>query len=409
MVYTTFKRLTQCYTRLTQWNTEILERMARKRVTGVTSDDVEFGTADLGNRYTKGMVTGHKNTAVSYPNTVVVFDESQWRQIAKRAQYTDERARNTKTFAFRKRDGSKDMVYVAVGEQAEQRGRRRIMTQEIKYDYDSYWGAQICSFLLDHWPNGHDNLVLGVAHPTRSFAQLDKLMDETVGHHYVLLPNGDKVKWTVREMVPWDEPVGGILSWAERETAQFNSFDIRNGDTILVTDIGGGVTSYTKVIYDKTSTGQIKLTPIYEDAELLSIGMGIRDVLERLRGILKSDHEEFYGMKDVSDRMLEEGIMYGEIRLKGVPINVVPEVERAEAQLLDQMETLYLNDLNGGRDFPVIVNTGGGMHAYYDRLVKELYNHPSVDVATDTSRIHFANMNGGDVMFVNWITSKRRT
>lgn len=339
-------------------------------------------------------------------NSVAVISEKRWKQEQARYGYSKNRFPNTQLLAVRSRENREKWIYVAVGDHARNFGVPKDMTEEIKYDYDSYWGAITCSQLLNLYPEGCEHVILALAHPTKSFGQRNKMIESSLGKHYVQTIDGKRIRFIVREILPWDEPIGGIVSWTETDTFRYNAQDLRRNDRILVVDIGGGVTSFTRVVVDYERSGSMILIPVYDQNESPSISIGQRNVLDRLREDLLDNHDSFAGMKGIYDDMLEEGIRTGKIHISGEPVDVNENVERAEIELMDQIRTRYRNDLEGGRSFKLIVTTGGGMHAYHDRL-REMWTHPHVFTACDLSFIHRANLNGGDEIFRQWLMRQR--
>ena len=177
---------------------------------------------------------------------------------------------------------------------------------------------------------------------------------------------------------------------------------------LLVVDIGGGVTSFTRIVVDLDYNGKIVFQPVYDSQLSPSFGIGVRQVMDRLRSELAEGHEAFAAMKNITDDMLEQGISTGCIRLKGQDVDVSENVMQAEYQLLDQIELVYNQSMDAGRPFDVIITTGGGMHSYHDRLRDEVWNHPNVESAGHIERIHFANLIGGNEMTRQWIEAESR-
>lgn len=374
------------------------------------SDSISFVTADWGNRRLKQMITGDRMTTTEMENSVVVIPESDWQKKLQRAKYNPAQFYRTQVFGFAGRDASgrrtDEMIYCMVGDSAKHHGKVKAMTEEIKYDYNRYWGAIVCSQLLELFPDGNDQVVLALAHPTKSIGQRDLMIASTLGRHYVQRVDGTRVKFVVREVLPWDEPVGGIIRWTESLEAQYNSYSLKRGQVILVTDIGGGVTSFTRVVVDYDVNKRLELRPIYDQTQSPSIGMGVRTVMDKLRVTLSEDHEAFAGMKNITDDMLEQGLREGVIDLSGVPVDVTKQREFAEYEFLDQIEALYENNLDRGRFAALVCDTGGGMNIYHNRLL-DIYHHPYVQLAGDMSVIHLANLHGGDEIFRQWITRER--
>lgn len=368
--------------------------------------DAELLTQDLGNRGLKQMRTGMRTEATSVENSVVPLSSTQWNDYVERFKSSPDRYRNTSLFGFKGR-GEDRYYYVAVGDHAKQFGSVRSITGEMKYDYDFYWGAVINSQLLKALPNGHSNIVVGIAHPTKSIGQRREMLMATGGRHSVILPNGKEVGFFVREAVPWDEPVGGIIRWCEGLEASYNSLDLRPGSMLLVVDIGGGITSFTHVFVERDDRGKLVFNPVYDQTRSPSIDIGIRNVMDRLRIELVQNHPKFKGMKHINDDMLERGIAEGFINISGEDVDVAKFVRIAESELTDKIAGVYTQHLDSGRPYQGIICTGGGMHSYFERLKSHMWGHKSVFSAGDLRQIHFANLFGGDEIFRQWIERKK--
>lgn len=373
---------------------------------GRFSESIRFVTADWGNRFLKQQLTGDRTSFTVMQNSVSVMSAARWKQAVDRFGYSTNRFPNTQVFGFRSREDKNKVIYVAVGDHARNFGIQKDMTEEIKYDYDLYWGAITCSQLLTLFPDGNEHIVLALAHPTKSFGQRNTMIRSSLGKHHVFTVDDREVRFVVREVLPWDEPVGGIVAWANQPATRYNVRDLRQNDRLLVVDIGGGVTSFTQVLVDY-STGAMRMLPVYEPDDSPSASIGQRHVLDRLRDDLRDNHEGFAGMKNIYDDMLEEGIRTGYIYLSGEPVDVSENRERAEMSLMDTIRTIYRQRLEGGRPFKAIITTGGGMHTYHERLLPE-WKHKHVETASDLDFIHRANLNGGDLIFHEWIDRQRR-
>lgn len=377
---------------------------------------IAFLVADWGNRLLKQMLLGKFDTVSVMENSVAFLDKSTWDKMQARYKRNPQQFTNTLLFAFKQRhpklaDGSKAVEkwsYVAVGDGVRHIARPTMMTEEIKYNYNTYWGAIVCSQLLRMFPKGHDHIVIGLAHPTKSFSVLDDIMMATLKSHHVETIEGERVSFKVREVMPWDEPVGGVVFWGRTEEAQSNMLDLKAGNEILVVDVGGGISSMTRVVVQYDNQKLIQFHPVYSQERSPTIPMGVRNVMERFRIILASDHSDFKGMKEISDDMIDEGLRTGQITLSGDPVDVSNERMQAEAELLDLMENAYQNKLDKGRPFRVIITTGGGMHSYHDRLKNEMLGHNYVKCSSELLElVHFANMRGGDLIMQDWVTTQQ--
>jgi hypothetical protein len=375
-------------------------------------EQIGYLTADLGNRLLKLMKAGEFDSVTVTDNTVAYVDKSVWDKHMGRFKNNPNRFPDTVIFAHKLRgkdeNGKTKLLdewkQVAVGAYATEFGRSKHMTQEIKYDYNQYWGAVICSQLLRAYPNGHRHVVIGLAMPVKSFAHREQMIAATLGKHVVMNEAGHEITFIVREVLPWDEPVGGIVRWAAKSQADYNEREFRRGDKIMVADIGGGITSLNTVVVDFEDK-RLKLIPSYDEERSPTIEMGIRNVMDKFRTLLLDEHPSFYGMKRLEDGQLEEGLRTGIIRLSGKPVDVTELRARAEYGLIDQIEVKYKDKMDEGRPFVLLVCVGGGMSTYFNRLKDEIWKHPAVEAAEGEMLdfIHLANLYGGDEIFRQWL------
>lgn len=393
---------------------EFQHRIATRFGKAGAVDDPVFVVADWGNAFWKQQLCGDARTRTVMANRIAVIDESQWEQTCRRAKFNSHRFSDTLLFGVRSRAQNKDdrhMMYVAAGNSAGNYGAPMVMTDDIKYDYNLYWSKVVAANLLRLFPEGHNNIVIALAHPMKSIGQRELMMDLTGGTHTVVTVSGKTVKFVVREVLPWDEPVGGAVAWAIGQTGDdlaYNKYGLRPGDMVMLSDTGGGVSSMNRLQVDYDNDSRLIFVPVYNPRQSPTIEAGVVHVEQNLRDILLQDRSEFRGMASNLDaRMLSEGIRTGRITLSGgTAVDVSAEVRMAESVLLEPLFKTYNGSMAGGRPFRVIVGSGGGQHLYHERFINELYQHSTVELAAPLAVIHFANLIGGDVMMRQWIEAE---
>lgn len=391
---------------LTNEQKEWLERFVHR-----FGEDAALGLGDYGNWAYKQQLAGRPEKRTLMLNRIARINESQWEHYRQRALYSSERFSNTVLFGLKERktpgNTERKTSYVAVGDFAENYATPITMTDDIKYDYNAYWGIVIASNLYRMFPNGHSNIVLAVAHPMKSVGQRELMMKLTLGHHTIETIDGKTVKFTVTEVLPWDEPMGGAVAWASGSTGDdlvYNKYDLKPGDMVMCHDIGGGISSMNRLQVDYDPNGRLIFVPVYNQRLSPTIEYGLRDVQLALRDILLQDRKEFLGMgPNLTINMVNEGIATGSISISGKPVPVHEERDAAESVLLSPTIAAYNGPMGGGRPFKAIITTGGGMHIYHNRFIKELYNHGTVDPCVSLMNIQWANPVGGDVIFEQWV------
>lgn len=383
---------------------------------------VAFAIADWGNAFWKQSllddVEAPARTVMA--NRITIIDDTQWEQIRRRAKFSQQRFANTQLLGVVERRSKDDKakgdkterrtVYFAAGDFAHNFGTPLVMTDDIKYDYNLYWGKVVAANLLRLFPDGHDNIVLAVAHPMKSIGQREHMMSLTLGKHTVKTMDNRTLTFVVREVLPWDEPMGGAVAWASGETGSdlvYNKHELRPGDMIMLNDTGGGVSSMNRLQVDFDEQGRLIFIPVYNIRLSPTIEAGVVHVEENLRDILLQEHKDFRGMgQNLTPTMLSEGIRKGHITLSSGKVDVKAHVRQAESVLLEPLTKAYNGAMAGGRPFRVIVSSGGGQHNYHERFLRELYNHNTVETAVPLNQIHWANLNGAKIIMRQWIEAE---
>lgn len=379
---------------------------------------IGYLNADWGNRFLKQMQAGKAATITTMENLVLDLNKTAWENQTSRYQNRPSDFDDTLLFSVKERKAgekkpAKDSEWLPcmVGNAAKHHGKPKAQTGEVKYRYD-YFGKVACANFLRQWPNGHEHIVLHVAHPSQSIGQVDDMLDTVLGQHKVKRVDGTEVTFIVREAIPWDEPSGGIVSFLTSEKGQYNPYELRPNNLILVVDIGGGVTSLTRVLVQRDKQGKMKLQPVYDAEQSPSFDIGIRHVMDKLASELKQSHSSFKSMKkgDISDDMLEEGLQVDEdgehyITLWGDKVNVTDYVMKSDYILLDPLKSIYVDRMASGAPFRLVVLTGGGNKSL-NRQVKETLQHRYMETATELEKLYLANLYGGDEIFRQWITAQ---
>jgi hypothetical protein len=379
---------------------------------------IGYLNADWGNRLLKQMQAGKPKTVTRMENLVLDLSQTAWNQQLSRYQNRPADFDDTMLFAVKERKAdehkpSKEAAWLPcmVGDASKHHGKPKAQTGEVKYRYD-YLGKVACANFLRQWPNGHEHIVLHLAHPSQSIGQVDDMLDTVLGQHKVKKIDGKEVTFIVREAIPWDEPSGGIVSFLTGEKGQYNPHELRPRDMILVVDIGGGVTSLTRVLVQRDAQGKMKLQPIYDPVQSPSFDVGIRHVMDKFASELKDTHTKFKSMKKdaISDDMLEEGLRVDEdgehyITLWGDKVNVTEQVQKSDYFLLDTLQSLYDDRMGGGAPFRLVVLTGGGNKSLYQQVSNTL-KHPYMETAAELDKLYLANLYGGDEIFRQWVAAQ---
>ncbi len=359
-------------------------------------------------------MTGHE---IVMPNAMVketdlAFDARVRRNRARPGDYGT-------TSVFRNLKTGENVV---LGNEALMSGQPVRITGPDKYEVGAL-DNMILSALLKFAPDGHPNVIVSCAHTTDAVAYTDKMAAILNGKHSVERHDGEKVDYRVRAFIPWDEPVGGILRFAERNYVED---ELEPGEKIIVWDFGGRISSgYPAMVLPG---GRIE---VYWSVGK-SFELGIQQVFEQLVQELRGLYPDTFKMKTIPEALLEEALTQTEI-IDGQMHHFIPLRERAArgekyqqrdepakgrqrfdvtqavlnstGRILDGVRNVYVNNLNSGADIDHIVVTGGGGGRLFDMLRSEVFGYNAVHLAEEPDCMHLANLRGGLFATKVWMTT----
>lgn len=311
---------------------------------------------------------------------------------------------------------------VVLGSEPLMSGRPVRITGPEKYEY-GVLDNMILATLLKFAPDGHPNVIVSCAHTTDAVAYTDKMAAILNGKHQIQRYDGENVEYKVRAFIPWDEPVGGILRFAERNYVEDA---LEPGEQITVADFGGRVSSvYPAMVLPG---GRIE---VYWSVGR-SFDSGIQQVFEQLALELRGLYPDKFTMRTIPESLLEEALMNtevidgkthhfvslrervarGEKYQEGKddargrqPFDVTQAVLNATGFILDGVRNIYINNLNGGAEMDHIVITGGGGGRLFNMLRSEVFGYNAVHLAEEPEFIHLANLRGGKFATTVWATT----
>lgn len=359
-------------------------------------DPETFWVIDAGNSLLKDMVLGSLGKENVMTHALQQLSPASYSAMVHRAKYQLQTTRNSSVF-------EKGGLPYVVGEMATQSGTVKRVTGAAKY-VKGYWDIIVNAMMLRRWPEGHNNIVVAIAHPPDAIPYVDQMMDLIGGKHVLKNVEEKEVTFVVRECVPFDEPAGGLLRFMSLPGQEYNPHSITPGQRLLVSDIGGKISSLTPVI---VSDGY-RLEPLYENAAVFDLG--IQNVIDTLKAELKSLYpDEFKGFRQIPDNMVQEGLRTKKITLSNVPHDVDQAVLNSVARLLDELQLVYHDSMSGGRNFNHIIVSGGGGGLLFNFLANPtdgIFQHRYVHMADFAENIHLANLRGGAEAFKVWINRR---
>lgn len=290
-----------------------------------------------------------------------------------------------------------DVNYV-VGREADVSNRNRI-TGPMKYRKGAL-DVMLISALLKYFPDGHNNIIVGCAHTTDSVPYVEHIANAIRGKHEIVRYDGERVQYTVRGMIPWDEPAGGLFRFLTRPYAEYNAEDIMPDERIMVVDIGGKISSMVPAVM--LSGQQVEI----QWGEGHAFDMGIQDILFLLEAELKSLYPDTFRVRTIPPTILQEALRRdGFTRVHTTDVDVKQAVLNATAPLLNQIENTWSTQMDQMLDVRHIIVTGGGGGLLFRVLKDDIFHMfpNAVYMAEDPACIHLANLRGGKHAVSVWV------
>ena len=367
-------------------------------------DDPVFLVDDQGNTNAKSGLMGQFGYEDVIPYAIQTPSESVYKARMTRAKYRTETQDESAIFEMRLRS-NKEFAPFIVGEEAARGGQVKRITGAGKY-VEGIWDAAFCAKAIRHFPGGHNNIVLAVAHPPDAIPYIDQMMDLVGGVHKVRTLTGDIWTYVVRHVVPWDEPSGALIRFIQRNSEIGNPVNLAEGDYILVLDFGGKISSMTPVRIGKNKS----VKPLFDQAVVFNLG--IQNVLQSLEEELKALYPEvFQEFKSIPANILESALATRKVKISNKTVDVSQAVLNAIAPILDRTQGIYVDRMEGGKNFVGIVIGGGGGERLFPYLANKkdgILKHDYTYMAEEPGKLHLANLRGGMEALKVWVTTNQR-
>lgn len=367
-------------------------------------DSPVFLIDDQGNTNGKSGLMGQYGYEDVIPYAIQTPSDASYGARKTRAKYRTDAQDDSAVFEMRHRSNKEYMPYV-VGEEATRGGQIKRVTGAGKY-VEGVWDVAFCAKLLRHFPEGHNNIVLAIAHPPDAIPYVEQMMDLLGGVHKIRTIKGDELTYVVRHIVPWDEPSGALIRFIIRNSEAGNPVNLADGDYILVFDFGGKISSITPVRIGKNKT----VKPLFDQAAVFNLG--IQNVLKALEEELKSLYPDtFKEFKDVPANILESALQLKKVKISNKWVDVSQAVLNAIAPILDRTQGIYVDRMEGGKNFSGIVVGGGGGERLFPYLANKrdgILQHDFVYMAEEPGKLHLANLRGGMEALKVWVGDNQR-
>jgi hypothetical protein len=317
----------------------------------------------------------------SLPHAILYESDGAYRPRIIRYQHRQGDSDNTSVFQKVYKDGT--ILNCVVGGEA--LGLVKPRQGADKYE-PQYFDVYLCGVLSKLYPDGHDNIVLSVAHPPDALGHLEQIGSILGGKHTIIRPDGVKVHYSVKAIVPIDEPAGGAIRAMTSELRE-NSDLISVGDEFLVADFGGKISSIVQCRYmeDKSIKAFFNRDAVFE--------VGINDVKSEMNEILRFRHPTLFTRK-VNEALIDEIIRNrGTAFLAGQRHDFTEEFQDASRVMLTAIENVYESVLNRAYTARFAFVTGGGGGLLFDVVRNTIFKQMSF-LADYPNSIEMANARG---------------
>lgn len=374
------------------------------------AQDYEDFVADLGNTGLKGMKGGRIDTKRQIAHAVQILPDSDLDKFMGRMQGGLGRNQDGQIFTLEYKDKdatkTKDNFrnnYV-VGAMAENGAYLRKSSDEKYPRY--YYAALLVAQLLEHYPDGHENLRVMATFPPSDYRYKSMIENSLGGKHVVTKMNGEKVIYRVRRVHLCDEPVGGLCNYVmHSDGVRFAKKHIDKRDRILTIDIGGRISSMATA----TLNDGVDYTP----SKTFSENLGIQDVMATMSDLLLStpEYEKYFrgfrGTQLPQDEAMREALKTGIYFYNGYEISAIDALAQATGAIRQLIRDAYMQRYNGGGGFRHIIITGGGGALLYTQLVEHVLSNFNPERIYKShefdDEMHFANMLGADKVLTSII------
>lgn len=232
-----------------------------------------------------------------------------------------------------------------------------------------------------------EGLFVVASHASRDYPFRDSLEKALYGK-WDFSVGRERFTFKVHGIDAYEEPFGGYANRAFVKSERGTWMTPYDHETVGIIDIGGG-TCGTLIV---AAGGDVQYTAA------ASADQGMNNAVERLRNGLKSTYPEFFGVgRDIPLDRLQEAIRTGIYRGKGEKMNVHDLVSSAINPLLNEVNTMWMQQLGGGLGLDRVFLTGGGNILLGQRVIDMIgFAKDGVEYATGgtTDMLEYANVMG---------------
>lgn len=277
------------------------------------------------------------------------------------------------------------VVNVAVGADVLARGKVTRVTGADKYR-KGYFDHYVTAILTKLLPDGHPNIILGIAHPPDAIPLLGNINAALIGKHTIERYDSKRVTYNVRAIAPVDEPSGGLVR--ATTSRQSPPLDLIAPMRVLIADFGGKVSSITPAM-------------IYPNGDIMGLFdsghvfySGVQDVESALEAELRNTRPDLF-TREIPPNIIAETIRNGgrQVGVFGEMHDFTEQFQNSVAPLIDAANNIYVSEMGMARDASRVYVSGGGGGLLFETLKTEVFRQ-QVFPADVLSEIHLANVRG---------------
>lgn len=333
----------------------------------VVYDSTGFTVIDEGHSLVKGRTDASET---SFVHALVERNESEWA--------TD------KSRGFLNNDyyivNGKRYVIGEEAERLEPGNCKRTGADRYIADYYGVLGA-ITLFRLH--ADSHEEITAYASHAPEYINYRPDVKAAIKGRWTVEDYRGKKKTFRVVEVLFYDEPMGGAMNLILTPYGDGFQNDAMRRGRMLNIDIGGYTVNVAYLINGR-------IVDVNSDTN-----QGVISALDELKGYLRKTYQrQLKSINEIDPKLLREALETGFYDGGGHGmLDVQDAANRASGGVMNAVQKRY-NSYGGVGGSNNVSLSGGGSGAYEQRLRKML-EHPSVYLAAEKPRIHFANADGG--------------
>ena len=285
--------------------------------------------------------------------------------------------------------------YFVVGSKAQQLRQGHTFVDTAKYDDCAYLSALMVVAMLENYPDGHNNLVLGVTHPfsyNKEYAE--KIRSRVIGSYKVTTRDGKKVKFVVKKVLSFPETEGTINFLSTRLLSLTKGLDV---EVVKVFDWGHGTSHEINFSISRSN----ELIPDYDNARTYDVGgRNYIDMLSRHIAVTYKSELAIIADRVPSDNRLFESMDTGCYRAYGnLRFDVTEFVAEIKKSAAIELRHIRDNRIYSKTSADVILWSGGSSRYFAREATITAFSKGFIwgsnsKLISEGDSLRFANLEG---------------